>query len=90
MPRIRQYDNRYRNEDFARTVKARLVMMGLEQKDLAEYLGVTGPAVTYMLQNPERIQVERLRKIIAYLSLDSMAVLKFFGCKEQDVKRGTA
>lgn len=90
MPRIRQYDNRYRNEDFIKAVKKQLITMNMEQKDLAEMIGVCEATVTQMLRHPEKTPVERLRKTIEVLSLEPETVLLFCGFKEKDIKRGTA
>jgi len=89
MPRIRQYAERYQNEDFVKAVKTQLVMLNMEQKDLAQMIGVCEATITQMLRHPEKTPVERLRKTIDVLSLEPETILRFCGFKEKDVKRGT-
>ena len=59
MPRIRQRADVYRNEDFRRDVLARLALLGIQQHDLAEHLGVCDGTISVMLKNPEKIQERR-------------------------------
>lgn len=87
MPRIRQKADVYRNEDFRRDVLARLAKLGIQQHDLAEHLGVCDGTVSVMLHNPEKIQVERLRKMIAFLGLEPGCVLRFAGYSQKDIKK---
>lgn len=82
MPRIRQKSDEYRNQDFRREVMVRLAYLGLNQTDMAEHLGVSGPTVSILLKSPDKISVERLRKIINYLQLEPETVLRLLGCKE--------
>ena len=86
MPRIRQKANDYRNEDFRREVLARLALLGIQQHDLAEHLGVCDGTVSVMLHNPEKIQVERLRKMIAFLGLEPASILRLCGYEPKQIK----
>lgn len=86
MPRIRQKEDLYRNEDFRRDVLVKLAYLGLQQHDLAEYLGVCDATVSILLRSPEKIPVERLRKIINYLQLEPAAVLKLLGYQSKIIK----
>ena len=90
MPRIRQKADVYRNEDFRRDVLARLAKLGIQQHDLAEHLGVCDGTISVMLHNPEKIQVERLRKMIAFLGLEPGCILRFAGFSAKDVKKEVA
>lgn len=87
MPRIRQKAETYRNEDFRRDVLARLALLGIQQHDLAEHLGVCDGTISVMLKNPEKIQVERLRKMIAFLGLEPASILRFAGFSAKDIKK---
>ena len=86
MPRIRQKADEYRNQDFRRDVLVRLAYLGLNQTDLAEYMGISNPMMSKLLHFPDKISVERLRKIINYLQLEPAAVMRLLGCKEGSTK----
>lgn len=86
MPRIRQKADVYRNEDFRRDVQVRLAYLDLNQRDLAEYLGVSDATVSLLLRRPEKMPVERLRKIISYLQLEPAAVLKLLGFQTKEIR----
>lgn len=87
MPRIRQKADVYRNEGFRRDVLARLALMGIQQHDLAEHLGVCDGTISVMLRNPEKIQVDRLRKMIAFLGLEPGCILRFTGYSQKEIKK---
>lgn len=87
MPRIRQKADVYRNEDFRRDVLARLAQMGIHQRDLAEHLGVCDGTISIMLRQPEKISVDRLRKIISFLDLEPASILRFTGYNQRDIKK---
>ena len=86
MPRIRQKADTYRNEDFRLEVLSRLALLGIQQHDLAEHLGVCDGTISVMLHNPEKIQVERLRKMIAFLGLEPGCILRFIGYSAKEIK----
>lgn len=87
MPRIRQKADTYRNEDFRRDVLVRLAYLGINQHDLAEHLGVCDGTISIMLRQPEKISVERLRKIIAFLDLEPASILRLTGYSQRDIKK---
>ena len=86
MPRIRQKENEYRNEDFRREVLSRLAYLGLNQTDLAEHMGISNPMMSKLLHFPDKISVARLRKIISYLQLEPSVVLRLCGYDSKTVK----
>ncbi len=86
MPRIRQKANEYRNEDFRREVLSRMAYIGLHQKDLADYLGVCNATVSVMLRSPDKMPVERLRKVIDFLKLEPAVVLRLCGYESKIIK----
>lgn len=87
MPRIRQKADTYRNEDFRRDVRARLALLGLNQQALAEHLCVSDSTISIMLQKPEKISVERLRKMISFLGLEPECILRFTGYSQKEIKK---
>lgn len=90
MPRIRQNTDKYRNDDFAKEISARLKHLGLQQHDLAEYLGVCDATVSGMLRHPEKMTAERMRKVVHFLQMDSAPVLLFVGYKQKQINRESA
>lgn len=85
MPRIRQNMDKYRNEDFARYCSGMLKLRGYQQHDLAVALGVCDATITKILREPEKIPVERLRKIIEFLQLNPDNVLDFCGFTKKQI-----
>ncbi|MGM9584387.1 MAG: helix-turn-helix domain-containing protein [Faecousia sp.] len=86
MPRIRQKAEVYRNEDFRREALVRLAYLGLNQRDLAEYLGVSYSTVSLMLRTPDKMPVERLRKVISFLKLEPEVALRLLGYPEKTIR----
>lgn len=86
MPRVRQKAEVYCNQDFSKVILSRLALLGLQQHDLAVHLGVCDGTVSLMLKNPQKIPTERLRMIIAFLDLDPMDVLLFFGFRKKQIR----
>lgn len=86
MPRIHQKADVYCNDGFRREVLSQLKYMGLLQHDLAEHLNLSDATISIMLRQPEKIPVERLRKIIAFLDLEPATVLRFVGFSERVIK----
>ena len=86
MPRIRQCGDQYRNADFMTAVRVQQARKDMSQKELAEMIGVTPSGLCVALRNPERLTVERLRKMIASLQLEPEAMLRFLGYSEREIK----
>lgn len=86
MPRIKQYDSQYRDKDFRRHVRVRMAAMEMPQYELAEYLGVTDSRTSQILDNPGRIPVDRLRKMIEFLRIEPAEVLRLLGYSEKQIK----
>ena len=86
MPRIRQKADVYRNEDFRRDVLVQLAQMGIHQRDLAEQLGVCDATISVMLRQPEKIQVDRLRKLISLLKLPPETALRLLGYQTKAIR----
>ena len=87
MPRIRQKENTYRNEDFRKELSVRLVMLGMQQKDLVQQLDLSEATVSGVMKHPEKISVERMRSIITCLGLPPAAVLRLYGYKEKEIQK---
>lgn len=86
MPRIRQKAEAYRNEDFRRDVKVQMAYYGLNQKETALKMGIGNSRMSELLQSPEQISVERLRKMISLLKLSPETVLRLLGYPEKTIR----
>lgn len=86
MPRIRQKAEAYRNEDFRRDVKVQMAYYGLNQKETALKMGIGNSRMSELLQSPEQISVERLRKMISLLKLSPETVLRLLGYPEKAIR----
>lgn len=86
MPRIRQKAEVYRNEDFRREALVRMAYFDIRQKDLADYLGVSDSTVSLLLRFPDKMPVERLRKVISLLKLEPEVALRLLGYPEKTIR----
>lgn len=86
MPRIRQKADVYRHEDFRREALVRMAYLDLRQQDLADYLGVSDSTVSLLLRFPDKMPVERLRKVIAFLKLEPEVALRLLGYPEKTIR----
>lgn len=86
MPRIRQKADEYRSNDFRREALVRMTYLDLHQQDLADYLGVSVSTVSLLLRFPEKMPVERLRNVIAFLKLEPEVALRLLGYPEKTIK----
>ena len=89
MPRIRQKADTYRNEDFRRDVLVQMAYLGLRQKDAARHLGVCNATVSELLHSPEKLTVDRLRKLIGFLKLRPETVLRLLGYQTKEIREVT-
>ena len=86
MPRIRQKADVYRNEDFRRDVLVQLAYLGMNQKDAARNLGVCDATVSNLLNRPDKLTVDRLRKLIVLLKLKPDTVLRLLGYQTKAIR----
>lgn len=85
MPRIRQYEDKYMNEDFVREVRARTGYFNMKQYDLAEAIGICQGSVSNYLRDPERIGIKELRSLVKVLKLSPETVLRFLGYSTKEI-----
>lgn len=81
MPRIKQYAEVYRNNDFRKVIKCQMAARDLHQKDLAAPLGVTPAQISNLIRDPEKMNIDKLRKLVEFLAIPPEAVLAFTGCR---------
>lgn len=85
MPRIRQYESKYLNEDFARELRSKRGYYDLKQTDIAEASGICQASVSNYIKNPERLGIKELRAIIQVLHLSPESVLRFLGYNTREI-----
>ena len=83
MPRIRQYAARYAMVDLAAHIKGRTRDAGLRQQELGETLGMSQQGISRLLNHPEKISIDQLRKICSVAEIDTHVILKALGIKEK-------
>ena len=79
MPRVKQKENIYRAEDFAKAIRSELILKGLQQHDLAVELGVSDATLSQLLKNPNKLSADRIRVIVQFLNIEPMVLLIFCG-----------
>lgn len=72
---------------FQREVKVRRVYLDMTQSELADAVGVVPSVMSVLINNPDKISIGRLRKIIKALSLDPRPVLEFLGYTAKDIQK---
>lgn len=88
MPRIRQNNLTYQKKDFLLEIDVRCAYAGLKSnEDVGKLLGITGRTVANHRENPGKMQVCVLQKMIKTLKLDPGVVLRFLGYSNQDIRK---
>lgn len=88
MPRILQNADKYRQADFVREIDARSAWHGIRTNaDLARLLGVTCPTAGAYRENPDRMQVSTLKKLVESLNPGIAEVLRFVGYSDKAIKK---
>ena len=88
MPRIRQLEWTYRTQDFLKAFRK-----GQAEADLMHLNEVTEAAeIPYStlwkrMQEPDKLTVAELRKLIHVVPITPLAVLAFLGCQTNDIKK---
>ena len=87
MPRIRQYAEKYSNEDFLREIRSKQGYYNLRtQEELGNAMGIPKSTMRKRLINPESLTIQDLRSMIRVLNLSPVAVLKFLGWSDKAIK----
>ena len=87
MPRIRQYEDKYRSEDFRKAIEVGKALSGIKyDKDVAAEIDMTPSALCTRLKNLDTFSLNEFRKLIRALNLNPYDVLKFLGYTNQNIK----
>lgn len=88
MPRIRQYAEKYANEDFLKELSHRKVDCGIRtDKELGEMIGVCPSSMSKRKQRPETFAVGELRGLVRVLKPDPVVVLQFLGYSQKEIRK---
>ena len=80
MPRIRQYEEKYAREDFCKAIAHAQVDAGVRTaKELAQAVEIPYTSFWKMMQEPEKITLGQLRKIVKEIPIKPADVLAFVG-----------
>lgn len=87
MPRIRQYEDKYIQEDLLKEIGSRCVWAGFKtNEELGNALGVTGASIGNYKRDPGKIQLKTMQRMVTALKLDPGVVLRFLGYSNRDIK----
>lgn len=86
MPRIRQYAERDARTAFQKAIEhARMDAEIRNTKGLAEAVGIPYTSFWRMIQEPEKITLGQLRKLLKIIPLPASALLAFVGYERKEV-----
>ena len=90
MPRIRQYAERDARTDFRKAIEhARTDAEIRSTKQLAEAAGIPYTSFGRLLQEPEKMTLEQIRKLLKPIPLPATALLAFVGYDNKDFGKAT-
>lgn len=87
MPKIRQYADQYRKEDFVRAVGHRQVELKLSDRELAEAAGIAHTTFWRRMKDPDQLTVGELIRLIRASGLGPGAALGLLGYKDKEILR---
>lgn len=88
MPRIKQYADKYRKEDFEGRCRAQMALMGIADRELAEIVGMSHTTLWRRIRNPDELRMGELVKLIQALQLGEQDVLGLAGMTGLKVVNG--
>ena len=87
MPRLRQYADRDARNDFRKAIEhARTDAEIRNTKGLAEAVGIPYTSFWRLIQEPEKMTLGQLRKLLKTIPLPATAILAFVGYDRKEVK----
>jgi hypothetical protein len=79
MPRIRQNADKYRKRDFEGRCRARMALMGIGDRELAQMVGMSHTTLWRRIREPGTMRVDELVRIVKALELGNDDVLGLVG-----------
>lgn len=86
MARLRTDPEAAAREAFRKEIRIRRAELDIKQHELADQVGIVPSAMSKLIADPDKLSVERLRKIIKTLGPDPIIVLKLMGYSQKDLK----
>lgn len=88
MPRIRQYEEKYIQDDLLKEIGSRCVWAGFKtNEELGNAVGVTGASIGNYKRDPGKIKMKTMQRMVTTLKLDPGVVLRFLGYTSQDIRK---
>lgn len=91
MPRIRQYAQKYADEDFWREIQSRKALVGIStDKELAEAMGLSASSFCKRKKDAAGLTVSDLRRFVGALKNNPPnpeIVLKLIGYSQKDIQK---
>lgn len=88
MPRIHQNAEKYAREDFQREIRRQQGYYDLmSQRALADASGIPRSTLWAKLNDPDKLEVAELRKLVKTICPDPLILLALVGYTKQDIKR---
>lgn len=86
MPRIRQYADKYRKEDFVKAVGHRQVELKLSAGALADAAGISRATFSRRMRDPDQMTVGELLRLIRTAGLGPEAALGLLGYGQKELR----
>lgn len=88
MPRIRQNATKYADEDFRKELRRQQGVYNLmSTRALGKDLGIHHSTLHRKIEEPEKLSVDDLRKLIDGLKLNPAVILGLLGYKSKEIKK---
>lgn len=88
MPRIRQYQEKYAEEDFIRELDARCGWAQLKtQNEIGKAIDVSGASIGNYRKQPGKIKLETMQKIVKVLKFSPGIILRYLGYSQQEIRK---
>lgn len=63
-------------------IKSRMVELGLNQKDLANALGISSPTVSQKINNKRPMNLSEVQELVKLLKINEYELIKYFFCNQ--------
>lgn len=88
MPRIRQYEKQYADEDFRREISGKGGYAGLRStRALALAIGVPASTLADQIREPETMKVKIIRLVVGAIHPDPAIILRLVGYTSKEIKQ---
>lgn len=88
MPRIRQLNDKYRQNDFLDELAAQCARKGYATcRELGQAVDMSASSICGYRREPGKIRLETMQNLVAVLKPDIAVVLRFLGYSEKEIRR---